>query len=227
MHIEPGVVDGAKVFLSYGTAAVAAGATVKAGVDFVRESGFVALLARSALAALMVFCFFEVLWHYPVGVSEVHLILGTTLFLFFGLAPAAIGLAGGLLVQGLFFAPHDLPQYAINVTTLLAPLFAMAVLAKRVIPAGTAYVDLSYAQALKLSMAYQGGIVAWVAFWALYGQGIGVENLAEIASFGGSYMLVVIAEPLVDLAVLAGAKSLQALKGSRVFEKRLYAANVG
>lgn len=227
MHIEPGVVDGAKIFLSYGTAAVAAGATAKAAADFARESGFVPLLARSALATLLVFCFFELFFHYPVGVSEVHLILGTTIFLFFGLAPAAIGLAGGLLVQGLFFAPADLPQYAINVTTLLAPLFVMAALAKRIIPAGTAYVDLSYAQALKLSVAYQGGIVVWVAFWALYGHGFGAENLAEIASFGGSYLLVVIAEPLIDLAVLAGAKSLHALKGSRVFEKRLYAANAG
>ncbi len=42
---------------------------------------------------------------WPVGVSEVHLILGTTLFLMLGAAPAAIGLAAGLLVQGLFFAP--------------------------------------------------------------------------------------------------------------------------
>ncbi|MGB0128256.1 MAG: energy-coupling factor ABC transporter permease [Rhodocyclaceae bacterium] len=227
MHIEPGVVEGAKIYLSYGTAIVAAGATVKVAADFVRENGLGALVLRSVLAALMVFCFFEVLWHYPAGVSEVHLILGTTIFLFFGLAPAAIGLAGGLLLQGLFFAPYDLPQYAINLTTLLAPLFVMGALAKRIIPAATAYVDLSYAQTLKLSAAYQGGIVAWVAFWALYGHGFGAGNLAEIAAFGGSYLLVVIVEPLIDLAVLAGAKALHALKGSRVFEKRLYAANAG
>ncbi len=63
MHIEPGVVDGAKMILSYGTAAVAAGATVKVAADFVRENGLGTLLARSALAALMVFCFFEVFLH--------------------------------------------------------------------------------------------------------------------------------------------------------------------
>ncbi len=222
MHIEPGVVDGAKMILSYGTAAVAAGATVKVAADFVRENGLGTLLVRSALAALMVFCFFEVFFHYPVGVSEVHLILGTTLFLFFGLAPAAIGLAGGLLVQGLFFAPADLPQYAINLTTLLAPIFVMGVLAKKIIPAHTAYVDLSYGQTLKLSAAYQGGIIAWVAFWAFYGQGFGAENLANVASFGGAYLLVIIAEPLIDLAVLAGAKSLHALKRSAAVDKRLY-----
>lgn len=222
MHIEPGVVDGAKMILSYGTAAVAAGATVKVAADFVRENGLGTLLARSALTTLMVFCFFEVFFHYPVGVSEVHLILGTTLFLFFGLAPAAIGLAGGLLVQGLFFAPADLPQYAINLTTLLAPIFVVGMLAKKIIPTHTAYVDLSYGQTLKLSAAYQGGIVAWVAFWAFYGQGFGAENLANAASFGGAYLLIIIAEPLIDLAVLAGAKSLHALKRSAAVDKRLY-----
>ena len=41
-----------------------------------------------------------VLPHFPVGVSEVHFILGSTLFLLFGAAPAAIGLALGLLIQG-------------------------------------------------------------------------------------------------------------------------------
>ena len=58
-----------------------------------------------------------------------------------------------------------------NVTTLLVPLFAIQALAKKVIARDTAYVDLRYSQALALSTAYQGGIVAWVAFWAIYGQG--------------------------------------------------------
>jgi hypothetical protein len=197
--------------------------TVKAAVDAVRQRGVSSLLLRSGLAMLAVFIFFEVLWHQSVGVSEVHLILGTTIFLLFGLAPAAIGLAGGLLIQGLFFAPADLPQYAINVTTLLAPLFVMAELAKRVIPARTAYVDLSYGQTLKLSAAYQGGIVAWVAFWAFYGRGFGAENLSQVVSFSGAYLAVIIVEPLVDLAVLAAAKSLRSFGRSAAIEARMYA----
>ena len=40
-------------------------------------------------------------------------------------------------------------------------------------PPGTAYIDLKYSQALTLSTAYQGGVVAWVAFWAIYGAGFG------------------------------------------------------
>lgn len=222
MHIEPGVVDGAKIILSHGTAALAAGVAVKAAADAIRENGVGALLLRSTLATLLVFCFFEVFWHYPVGVSEVHLILGTTLYLLFGLAPAAIGLAVGLLAQGLFFVPADLPQYGMNLTTLLAPLFVMHMLAKKIVPAHTAYVDLTYGQTLKLSAAYQGGIVAWVAFWAIYGQGFGAGNLAKIASFGIAYLGVVLVEPLIDLAVLAAAKSLHAFRHSALVEKRLY-----
>ncbi len=225
MHIEPGVVDGAKIFLSYGSASVAVGAALKASIDAIRGRGIVSWLLRSALAALLTLVCFEVLPHRPVGVSEVHLILGTTLYLLFGLAPAAVGLAAGLLIQGLFFAPTDLPQYGMNVTTLLAPLFAMHGLAKRIISAQTPYVDLSYAQVLKLSAAYQGGIVAWVAFWALYGHGFTAENLAEIAAFGAAYLVVLLIEPLVDLATLAAAKMIGTLRGSPIVQTRLYDAH--
>jgi ABC-type Co2+ transport system permease subunit len=225
MHIEPGVVDAAKITLSYGTAAICVGIAARTAGEFVRNRGAGTLLLRSLLAALLTFFCFEILPHHPVGVSEVHLILGTTLYLVFGLAPAAVGLAAGLLVQGFFFAPGDLPQFGMNLTTLLAPLFAMHLLAKRIIPAQTAYVDLGYAQVLKLSAAYQGGIVAWVAFWALYGQGFGAENIAKVGSFGLAYLSVILVEPLIDLAVLAAVKSLRDLKGSAIVEPRLYEAH--
>jgi ABC-type Co2+ transport system permease subunit len=136
MHIEPGVVDGAKIALSYATAAAAGGLLVKMSWDTIRKDGGVASLAmRSVVTTLLVFSFFEILPHHPVGVSEVHFILGSTLYLIFGAGPAAIGLALGLLIQGLFFAPFDLPQYGMNVTTLLVPLYAMSLIAKRIIPA--------------------------------------------------------------------------------------------
>lgn len=224
MHIEPGLVDNTKLFLSYGTAAASLGYAAKLALDTIRKDGAAALWLRTLLATALVFCFFEVFPHRPVGVSEVHLILGTTLLLLFGAAPAAMGLAGGLLVQGLFFAPFDLPQFGMNVTTLLVPLLATAALARRVIADNVAYVDVRYSQALKLSLAYQGGIVAWVAFWALYGQGMGAGNLLSIGTFGAAYMTVVLLEPLVDLAVLAVAKKLYRLKGTPVVEPRLHAA---
>jgi len=96
-------------------------------------------------------------------------------------------------------------------------------LAKKIIPKDMPYTELKYAQVLKLSLAYQAGIVSWVAFWAFYGQGFGAENLASVLSFGSAYMLVVLIEPLADLAVLAFAKSLKdILAKTNLFEKRLY-----
>lgn len=208
MHIEPGVVDGAKLALSYATAAGAAGLSAKMAWDTIKKDGAMSFGLRAVLSTVAVFIFFEVFFKVPVGVSEVHLILGATLFLVFGAGPAAVGLGLGLLTQGLFFAPADLPQYAMNVTTLIVPLWALAQLAKQMIPAGTAYVDLRYRDVLALSAMYQGGVIAWVAFWAFYGQGFGAENMANVASFGAAYMMVILLEPLVDLAVLAGAKAL-------------------
>ena len=225
MHIEPGVVDGAKIGLSYATALGGFGLAAKMAYDTIRKDGGIGALAlRSLITTALVFTFFEVFPHYPVGVSEVHLILGSTLLLIFGAGPAAIGLALGLLLQGTFFAPFDLPQYGMNVSTLLFPLWAISLLARRIIPSDTAYVDVKYMQALALSTAFQGGIVAWVAFWAFYGQGFGAANLANIASFGGAYMTVIIVEPLVDLAVLAAAKALDRYSRGILFNARLHQA---
>lgn len=222
MHIEPGLVDPSKIALSYATAAAAGATSLYFAGQALTERGLPSLVLRSLTATVLTFVFFEVLPHVPVGVSEVHLILGSTLFLLLGAGPSAIGLALGLLVQGLFFAPSDLPQYGMNLTTLLVPLFALHEVARRVIAPGTPYVDLRYAQVMQMSLIYQGGIVAWVAFWALYGQGFGAT--AAIASFGLAYMSVVLLEPLVDLAVLAAAKALRGRLPEALVARRLYAA---
>lgn len=222
MHIEQGLVTGARLIIGHATAATAAVYSAKLAWDALREGGLASLAARSVMATAATLTFFQVLPHYPVGISEVHLILGSALFLILGAAPAAIGLALGLLIQGLFFAPFDLPQYGMNVTTLLVPLFALQRVAKRIIAPQTAYVDLKYRQALALSTVYQGGVVAWVAFWAFLGQGS--SAFTSVATFGAAYMLVVILEPLVDLAVLAGAKALRKGAPAGLVTPRLYAA---
>ena len=82
MHIEPEVVTGAKLVLSYGTAAGAAAYTAKTAMDSVREKGVVPFAGGAVVATALTFVFFQVFPHFPVGVSEVHLILGSTLFLF-------------------------------------------------------------------------------------------------------------------------------------------------
>lgn len=221
MHIEAGVVQGAKMLLSYGTAVGVVGMTLKYSYDNIKSNGLLSLILKSTITTLLVLCFFELFPHYPIGISEVHLILGTTIFLVFGLAPAAIGLALGLLIQGLLFAQFDLPQYGINVTTLLASLFMLNEASKRIVPSDIAYKDITYKQMIKLSVIWEGAIVSWVAFWAIYGQGFSAENLHAIATFSGSYMLVVIIEPLIDLAVLAAVKAFHSDRCNIIFDKRL------
>jgi len=224
MHIEVGVVESAKMVLSYGSAIAVLGYTASQILTAAKQQGLLSLATRTLIASIAVLMFFEVLPHKPVGVSEVHLILGSTLFLLFGAVPTAIGLAVGLLVQGIFFAPFDLPNYTVNITTLLVPLFAMAMIARKIIPSNVAYKDLAYSQVLKLSLVYQGGIVSCVIFWTLYGQGFGVENLVAVSTFGAAYMLVVLLEPIIDLTMLAGAKAFSRFNDNRIVDSRLYHA---
>jgi ABC-type Co2+ transport system permease subunit len=222
MHIEAGVVQGAKMLLSYATAAGVMGMGAKLALEHIKESGALSLLLRAIISTALVFVFFEIFPHYPVGISEVHLILGTTLLLVFGVAPAMMGLALGLLIQGITVAQFDLPQYGINVTTLLASMVILNYATQKIVPAGTAYKDITYAQMVKMSVIWEGAIVSWVAFWALYGQGFGAENLHNIATFSGAYMLVVIIEPFIDLAVLALVKAFYKSDSCNIlFNKRL------
>ncbi len=226
MHIEPGVVTGAKLALGYATGAGSIALAGKLALDAIRNNGLATFAGRAALATGLVFSFFEILPHVPVGVSEVHLILGSTLFLTLGAGPAAVGLALGLLVQGLFFAPFDLPQYGMNVTTLIGALAALSLVARRIIPARTAYVDLAYGQVMRMSLAFQAVTVGWVAFWVLWGQGVSLATLGHIATFGAAYLSVVLIEPLVDLAVLAVAKRLKKNPARHLFVPRMFAPAV-
>ena len=221
MHIEPGVVNEAKIALGHAAAAGAAGLIIKYSVDTLRQSNSAAFALRSIVAALLTVFFFEVLPKFPVGVSEVHFIFGSTLFLLFGAAPAAIGLAVGLAIQSLFLSPADMPQYFMNATTLLFPLFAISWIAGRIITPNKAYVDLTYKQVLKLSATYQAGIVAWVALWAFYGQGFGVDNISAVSNFGVAYLSVILVEPVVDVAVLTIAKIKGDVASRKLFIPRL------
>ncbi len=223
MHIEPGIVSDAKIVLSYATAIAACGLGLKHVAADARHAGLPAMVGRAVATTSLVFVFFEVFPHYPVGVSEVHLILGSTLMLLFGTGAAAIGLALGLLIQGIFFAPFDLPQYGMNVTTLLVPLFAIDAVARRIIAPDTAYVDLAYRQVLAISATYQGGVVAWVGLWAIYGHGFTNETLVGVTTFGAVYLTVILIEPVVDLAVLTAAKALRESRNGGVFHHRLHA----
>jgi len=68
MHSEPGVVAESKLWLSYVTAAGTAGYTLTIAKEEIRSRGLASLAGRSLIASALVFCFFEVLPHYPVGI---------------------------------------------------------------------------------------------------------------------------------------------------------------
>lgn len=224
MHIEPGIVDGAKMTLACGTAAVAAGYTFKLAAEDLEQHSVASLVLRTVFASVGTYVFLQVLPNFPAGVSDVHFILGTTLFLLLGPAAAGFGLVLGLLMQGALFAPSDLPMFLVNMTTLLLPLLGLHMVARRIVPRATAYMDLDYLQVLKMSAVYQGGVVACVAFWVIYGQGLGADTIWSVFAFGGTYLLVILVEPLVDLAVLSGAKTLNSMQGSGFFANRLHDA---
>ena len=149
MHIEPGVVNGAKIGLSYLTGAAAIALGLKLLIQRMFNSTSVLVTAvRCLITTIFVFSFFEVLPQYPLGVSEVHFIFGATLFLFFGAGATAFGLVAGLSLQGILLAPSDLPQLYINISTLLFPLFGVSYISKKIIPDNTAYTDLRYRHCL-------------------------------------------------------------------------------
>lgn len=105
-----------------------------------------------------------------------------------------------------------------NLTTLLVPLFAMSALADRIIKPKTPYVELSRPADAAFSSVFQAGVVAWVAFWSIYGQGFAAENLTAISQFGAAYLLVIfVVEPLADLAVLFVAKQLHGVTNNDLF----------
>jgi ABC-type Co2+ transport system permease subunit len=210
--------------LSYATATASGLAVARlASASLKADGGAKALVLRSIVTSLLVLFFFQALPHYPRGISEVHFIFGATLYLIFGVGSTAIGLAIGLLLQGLFFTPTDLPQYFINVTTLLVPLFLVAWLVKRLVPPHTPYVDLKLWQAFALSIAFQGGIIVLVAFWAVYGLGLSSDTISKVLTFGANYLVVIIIEPIVSIGVLAAAQTLDPVaKGHPIFYSRLH-----
>jgi ABC-type Co2+ transport system permease subunit len=226
MHIEPGLVDGAKMAVGFATAAGLLGLTLREAAGNVMNGNAFRLIAGTAITLLVTLFSFEVLPHPTVGVSEVHLILGATLLLLFGAIPVALGMASGLFLQGLFFEPADMVQYGMNVTTLLASLFVTSSVAKRLIPAGVKLVDITRRDVVKLSVIFQGSVVAWVAFWVVLGQGLSVASLQSIVTFGLAYSVVVVVEVLVSLALLVMCRAHKGMGLRRMLNPRLFQATV-
>lgn len=224
MHITPEMVPEARLWLGSVTVATACAAAAFAAKGDIARRGILSFAGRAACATAAVLFIFQGLPHPAVGVSEVHLILGATLFLILGTGAAATGLGLGLLLQGLIFAPFDLPQFGMNLTTLLMPVLATATVAKRIIAPQTPYIDLSYRQVFALSATYQMGVIAWVSFWVFWGTGFSGVYGPETMQFGLAYAVVVVIEPVIDLFVLYAARRMIGAKGSIWVTRRLHAA---
>lgn len=224
MHIDPSVVQGVKIALGFATGSLVSLVTVKSLLKSWKDIGILPTLMRAAVCSFLTLMFFEFLWSRSFGVSELHLIFGASLYLLFGFAPAAAGLFAGLLVQGMIFAPLDLPQFGMNITTLLVPLMLVAQYMKKHVPANTSYINLSYSQLLKMSVVYQGGIAFWVAFWVLYGNNFNVSSIPQLMTYFIGYLALMVFESSVNVALLFAVKHLNLGKAAPIFADRLYMA---
>ena len=222
MQTQPGVVNGTKIGLSFLTGATAIAIGFKMIIQpMLGNTSMLITCLRCIITTIFVFSFFEVLPQYPLGVSEVHFIFGATLFLFFGAGATAFGLVAGLALQGVLFAPSDLPQLYINISTLLFPLFAVSYISKKIIPAHFTYSDLRYRNVLTLTGLYQGGIILWVAFWCFYGQGFSQETFYSVGLFSAAYSTVIGIECLLDVGLLAMLKSVKKQSLPAILNHRL------
>lgn len=192
MHIEPGLIAPAKLLF----AAAAATAVLACYVPRLLKQPALAL--RTLLAALF-FSVFMQIFHMKAGPSELHFLGAIPLYLSFGFVPTLLGLALGLLLQGLVFEPQDLVHLAVNSLSLMLPLMLMHYgLARRLV--GNKDKPIGVATLVKLDTAFYSGVVAMVGFWLALGQT--QTAFADWASFAVAYLPWLIVEPLFTLTIL-------------------------
>lgn len=206
MHIEPGVLDAAKV-MSANAAALAALATYTPSL--VRKP---AELLKVGLAAAFFSVFME-LYHAPVGPSELHFIGASAVYFTFGFLPTLFGFAIGLLFQGLLFEPQDLVHLGVNSLSLIVPLIAVhETVGKRFFAEGEAKakarIKVTWRRIMAFDAAYYSGVVTMVGFWLLLGHE--ATPLADWALFAASYLPLVLCEPIFTWVALKAVDRLSA-----------------
>ncbi len=207
MHIEPGVLDAAKI----ASANIAAVGTLGASAyGFIRRP---ADLVKTALAAVFFSVFMQV-WHMQVGPSELHLIGASAIYFTFGFLPTLFGFAIGLALQGLLFEPQDLVHLGVNSLSLMVPLIAVhTAFGHRFFERDGA--QTKWASVLKFDAAYYSGVVAMVGFWLALGQE--ATPFQSWATFALSYLPLTLVEPLFTLVVLKGLKRFEGAAPVRAF----------
>lgn len=196
MHIEPGVLDAAKVM---GANAAAVATLAAHAPKLVRSPD---AIVKTVLAAAFFSVFMEI-FHMPVGPSELHFVGASAVYFTFGFLPTMFGFALGLLMQGLLFEPQDLVHLGVNSLSLIVPLVAVhAAVGKRFFAEGEARERVTWRRIMGFDAAYYSGVVAMVGFWLLLGEE--ATPLADWATFALSYLPLVLCEPVFTWVALKG-----------------------
>lgn len=196
MHIEPGVLNVAKVLFAnvtaIGTLAAFAPRLIKRPDD----------LLKSVLAAVFFSIFME-MFHLPVGASELHFVGASAVYFVFGFIPTLVGFAVGLLLQGLLFEPQDLVHLGVNSLSLMLPLIAAHFsLGRRFFGAGGH--NIRWAEVVRFDALYYTGVVIMVGFWLSLGEE--PTPFQNWALFALSYLPLVLCEPLFTCLVVRTLK---------------------
>lgn len=200
MHIEPGILEPAKILAAN---AAATSLLLLNGPALPRQP---TLILRSGLAAVF-FSLFMSLAHMKIGPSELHFVGAMSIYLTLGFVPTLFGFALGLLLQGVLFEPADLVHLGVNFLSLALPLLAVHA------GFGKKRGQLNFKTLVKLDAAYYSGVTAMVGFW-LSQSSVATPFVAWL-TFAASYVSVVVAEPLltwVSLRLLARGRELLAVQ---------------
>ena len=196
MHIEPGVLNAAKVLYANVTAIATLAAFSPKLI--IRPDNVI----KTLLAAAFFSVFMEV-FHLPVGASELHFVGASAVYFVFGFIPMLFGFAMGLLLQGLLFEPQDLVHLGVNSLSLMLPLIAAhGLLGRRFFSEGGR--RIRWAEVVKFDAVYYTGVVAMVGFWLSMGEE--PTPLNNWALFAVSYLPLVLCEPLFTCLVVRTLK---------------------
>ena len=193
MHIEPGVLNAAKVISAnigaVGTLAAFTPSLVRRPLE----------IGKVLLAAVFFSLFMEV-FHLPVGASELHFVGASAVYFAFGFLPTLFGFALGLLLQGLIFEPQDLIHLGVNSLSLMLPLIATHQLIGKRFFQTDDKTPVKWSTILRFDAAYYSGVVGMVGFWLALGDE--PTPLYNWAIFAASYLPLVLCEPLFTWGVV-------------------------
>lgn len=204
MHIEPGYVAPVKVAIANaGAIGVFAWGCKEQMKGFL---GHPWAPLKSLLAAGF-FSLFMQSFHLSVGPSELHFVGAMAMYLTLGFTPTLLGFGIGLLFQGLMFDPGDLYHLAVNSLSLMVPLITVHYVAGRRFFDRTISERLSWTRIVQLDAMYYAGVTGMVGFWLMIGDI--PTPFSAWAAFAGSYLAIVICEPMVTYFAVKGLKSIE------------------